>query len=36
MEYLKEHFTEEDIFCLEGADPANTWYSDRFLYNSIV
>ena len=24
IEYLKEHFTEEEIFCLEGADPANT------------
>ena len=24
IEYLKEHFTEEELFCLEGADPANT------------
>lgn len=22
MEYIKEHFTEEDIYCLEGADPS--------------
>ena len=24
MEYLKDHFTEEEIYCLEGADPKNT------------
>ena len=24
MEYLKDHFTEEKVYCLEGADPANT------------
>lgn len=24
MEFLKEYFTEEEIFCLEGADPTNT------------
>ena len=24
MEYLKDHFTEEEIYCLEGADPKDT------------
>lgn len=24
MEYLKEHFTEAETYCLEGADPVNT------------